>query len=418
MVEKSLHALPTIRRTADAESLEDSSSPLLVFVQSAPSQLDGPFYAQLAMRTHRFVVLYLNGGRSDRHTVDPELGFTPIFPSFDGTYPALALPAEEDGGIAAVIDCVRRWRPINVVLQDQTWKGKLRIAAACRAIGTRSIVRSDKNFISARARAFPLRWLEGRFVRVGFGNLAPVSPLTSSYYCWNDQKTTWPFPYPSSEAKFARSASCTTHRHRERERLGIAQDAVVYLAVAKFVDRENPQAVIKAFAGVRDNHANTRLVIVGAGPLESTLRALSESLRLDDPVVFMGYVPYENLHLAFWMSDVFVHLANNEPWGGSAQDALVARMGLVTSNKVGAGVCHLAGNLARFVVDVDDIAGARKAMSELARRPSSLEEFAPAWEAVRAGYTAESLASWWAARVAVAPKAGVSGGTSEAPAVD
>ncbi|WP_419481750.1 glycosyltransferase [Dokdonella sp.] len=385
---------------------------MLVFVQSAPSQLDGPFYAQLATRTRQFVVLYLNGGREDRHVIDPELGFTPIFPSFDGTYPALALAAEEDGGIAAAIDCIRQWRPTHVVMQDQTWKGKLKIALACRAIEARAIVRSDKNYISARARTLPLRWLEGCFVKAGFGNLAPVSPLTANYYCWRDQTTIWPFPYPSSEAKFARNESYNEHRYAERERLGIARDTLVYLSVAKFVDRENPQAVIKAFARVRKNHANTRLVLVGAGSLECALRNACEVLRIEDSVVFTGYLPYEKLHLAFWMSDVFVHLANNEPWGGSAQDALVARMGLITSSKVGAGVCHLAGNLSRFVVDADDIAGASKVMSELASNPASLAAFAPAWGAVRAGYTAESLAGWWADRVICAPTANAYGDNS------
>ena len=114
---------------------------------------------------------------------------------------------------------------------------------------------------------------------------------------------------------------------------------------------------------------------------------------------FVGYVPYASLQEYFWAADVLVHLPICEPWGASAQDALVARMALIASDKVGAASCQLTGPLSRYVVAPNDVDAASSLMIELATQPDAKVRFAPAWAATDRMYTAESLAAWWAPRV-------------------
>jgi glycosyltransferase involved in cell wall biosynthesis len=371
----------------------------VLFVQSNPSQLDNPFYSLLSNATGRIAVALLNSGASDRLAIDPELGLVPNFPSASLESPTYLLPSERESGVPATVHLVTRIRPKLVVVQDQTWRAKCQIALACRLRGVSVAMRSDKNEISSTARSGAGRALEGFAVRTIFDQLAPVSKLTANYYGWRDHRTCWWFPYPTLTEKFAPTGATPAVRARIRRELGVAAGAVVFLLVAKFVPRENPSAAVRAFAQAGKSSGDSVLIMVGAGRMESELRELSRTLGVAERTRFVGYVPYASLQDYFWASDVLVHLPICEPWGASAQDALVARMALIASDKVGAALCHLTGSLRRYVVSPDDVDAAGRLMTELATDSDGKSRFAPAWTAVDRRFTAESLAIWWAKRM-------------------
>lgn len=379
------------------ESETDSAT--ILFVQSNPSQLDDRFYAALAKELDGVSVALLNGHGRERTEIDPELGFTPVFPKSSLSYETHLLPDENKGGVRQLVSLIRTRRPRLVVVQDQTWSNKIVIALACRIYGVLVAFRSDKNLISSNARAGILQLVEATLVRLLFHRIAPISELTSRYYRWNRADWIWWFPYPSSREKFTPDNESPSVRSRLRARHGISQEATVFLVVAKFVDRENPIAAVEAFIRTAEVCPNSALLMVGAGSQERELRALASTSAASDKIFFLGYVPYVELQEVFWASDVYVHLAKCEPWGVSAQDALVAKMGLLTSDKVGAGVCHLTGTLSRFVVADGDFDAASAAMTELASLPDKKPDFLPAWEAVDRGFTAEALAHVWATRM-------------------
>lgn len=372
--------------------------PEVLFVQSQPSQLDAPFYSLLSQLCGgRIMVALLNDGQTERRDIDPELGFVPQFPKLAHDYSLLSLP-RGGSGINRLIDSIWKCRPHLVVVQDQAWREKVFISLACRRAGISVAMRSDKNHISHGARSGAALALERWVVRRLFDVLAPVSQLTSDYYDWKRPESTWWFPYPSLASKFKRGPGSDVTRRIIRYRLGIPDEKTVFLAVIKFVDRENPMAVLRSFAAVRARCPDASLILVGAGPLKDKLTEFISSRSVSD-AHFVGYVPFERLQEYFFASDVFIHLARSEPWGASAQDALVANMALVVSCQVGSGVCHLTGDLAQYVVGVDDDQAATAAMVNLVGPLSKRKHFEPAWEAVDKMYTAESLARWWASRI-------------------
>lgn len=374
----------------------------VLFIQSNPSQLDEYFYALLSARTARITIALLNSGARTRRTVDPELGFVPEFPQPSGGAPTILLRGEHEGGARQVLSLIFERRPDMVVVQDQSWPIKLYIACQCRVRGIAVALRSDKNSISATARKGVGRILERLLVQGLFNRLAPVSPLTVAYYGWKRNEAVWWFPYSSARSKYAPTEATRRVRDELRASLGISPHATVFLVVAKFVTRENPTSALLAFARTAAVCRDAVLVMVGAGVQEEDLRSMTAAMDLADRVRFLGYVPYVRLHEYFWCSDVLVHLARSEPWGVSAQDALVAKMGLITSTNVGAGVCHLVGSLSRFVVGADDIEIASRLMIELAGDRNAKEQFAPAWSSVNDLFTAEALADWWSRRIGAA----------------
>ena len=138
--------------------------------------------------------------------------------------------------------------------------------------------------------------------------------------------------------------------------------------------------------------------MVGAGPQFEEIREHVSQKRIPH-ISFAGYVSYAVLEQYHFAADVFLHLAKCEPWGMSPQDALVAGMGLITSNKVGSGVRHLGKVLSRFVVPLNDINGAVERMAELIGQGKLQDLFQPARDSVLQGFTTESLAMKWAHRL-------------------
>ena len=77
-------------------------------------------------------------------------------------------------------------------------------------------------------------------------------------------------------------------RAAARARLSLGPDDFVVGIVARLSAQKAHQVLFEAFAGLRREHPNARLVVVGGGEREQELRALVARLGLADSVVFTG----------------------------------------------------------------------------------------------------------------------------------
>ena len=73
--------------------------------------------------------------------------------------------------------------------------------------------------------------------------------------------------------------------------------------------------------------------MVGDGPNRSDLVMLAKQLNVK--ATFAGYVPYESLIDFYDAADLFVHAAINEPWGVSVEEAMLAGLPVLASERVG-----------------------------------------------------------------------------------
>lgn len=89
---------------------------------------------------------------------------------------------------------------------------------------------------------------------------------------------------------------------RERHGLG---DAPVICCVSRLVARKGQDMLIRAMPAVRRAVPEARLLIVGVGPYERTLRALAARTGVADRVVFTGAAPYAELASYFRAGNVF-----------------------------------------------------------------------------------------------------------------
>jgi phosphatidylinositol alpha-1,6-mannosyltransferase len=89
---------------------------------------------------------------------------------------------------------------------------------------------------------------------------------------------------------------------RERHGLG---DAPVVVCVSRLVPRKGQDTLVRGWSQVLDRHPDARLLLVGAGPLEGTLRRMIADRGLGDSVVLTGGVAPEQLPAHYAAGDVF-----------------------------------------------------------------------------------------------------------------
>lgn len=86
-------------------------------------------------------------------------------------------------------------------------------------------------------------------------------------------------------------------QYKERSALGLSADHFVIGAVGRFVPVKLFDQLIAACAELAKKHESVRLLLIGMGPLEASLRAQVHQLGLDERVVFVvgesayGYYP-------------------------------------------------------------------------------------------------------------------------------
>lgn len=81
----------------------------------------------------------------------------------------------------------------------------------------------------------------------------------------------------------------STAREFIRRSWNIPADAVVVIAVGRFAPVKNHAGMLRAFQAASSHEPSLRLVLLGAGPLETDLRSLSSELGVTDRVVFAGF---------------------------------------------------------------------------------------------------------------------------------
>jgi phosphatidyl-myo-inositol dimannoside synthase len=89
------------------------------------------------------------------------------------------------------------------------------------------------------------------------------------------------------------------------QKYGIGTELVL-VTVARLVSRKGHSRVIRTLAKLRSDVPPFKYVIVGRGPLETELRALTVELNLQDRVIFAGFVADNQLNHHYNLADVVV----------------------------------------------------------------------------------------------------------------
>jgi phosphatidyl-myo-inositol dimannoside synthase len=90
-----------------------------------------------------------------------------------------------------------------------------------------------------------------------------------------------------------------------QQRYGLGNELVV-MTVARLAPRKGHKRVLRALADLGSSVPPFKYVIVGRGSLEAELRMLAADLKLEDKVIFAGFVPDDQLNKHYNLADIVV----------------------------------------------------------------------------------------------------------------
>jgi len=100
-----------------------------------------------------------------------------------------------------------------------------------------------------------------------------------------------------------------SHPRISREQLQLDQEHFVIGAVGRFVPVKNHTLLITCFSQIYRKHPHTRLVLLGAGPLEQDIRTHIKNLRLEHSIRLVIAQPAQHYYALF---DCFAQPSKNE----------------------------------------------------------------------------------------------------------
>src|SRR3989344_1764106 len=113
-----------------------------------------------------------------------------------------------------------------------------------------------------------------------------------------------------------------------RKKLGFSEDDFVLITTGRLVVKNGVADIIKALAYLPKE---VKFLSVGSGPLEAELKLLVKSYKLEGRIVWLGFVPNNELPNYLAASDAFVRPSLSEGLGISFLEAMAAGLPVVAT---------------------------------------------------------------------------------------
>ncbi|MFB9054530.1 glycosyltransferase family 4 protein [Formosa undariae] len=146
----------------------------------------------------------------------------------------------------------------------------------------------------------------------------------------------------------------TVKAEKWRKELGYKEEDIVILFAGKFEDKKQPDLLIHALQNVnKGNEVKLKLLLLGNGPLEEELKALSAK---DRNIQFLPFQNQSMMPVVYGLCNVFCLPSQGpgETWGLAVNEAMACGKPAIVSNKVG---CHsdlIIDNETGWVFDFDN----------------------------------------------------------------
>lgn len=115
-----------------------------------------------------------------------------------------------------------------------------------------------------------------------------------------------------------------------KKKVGLKENDVALLYIGRLGYEKNVQYLVSNHAKIVKKNPNCKLVIVGDGPEREKLEKLAHKLKIEDYILFVGKVPFENIAIYYQLGDIFVTASLAETQGLTVLEALSAGLPCVT----------------------------------------------------------------------------------------
>jgi glycosyltransferase involved in cell wall biosynthesis len=157
-------------------------------------------------------------------------------------------------------------------------------------------------------------------------------------------------------------------RDQARRDMNVADNACMIGFVGRLVEQKAPQVLLEAFAIASRAVPRCRLALVGAGPLEASLRALAERLNIAEQIIWLGERDARQVLAGF---DLFALSSRKEGLPYVVLEAMAAGLPVVATASAGVEIL-IEPKITGEVVPTDDISAFARALIGLASDPVRL----------------------------------------------
>ncbi len=285
-----------------------------------------------------------------------------------------------------------RRRRTDVVVVSHHHRAALTLARIAAVLaGARSVVAAhDMDLTRVGSRVLPRHVVETLFLSSGLALLAPsqgryLHDEEGVGASWRSRAREYVVPngIPAPEPV------PTERRAEVRAELGVADDDVVVLMVARLSRQKAHEVMLDAIA--RADRPNLRLVVVGDGKRREELEALVADRGLEKAVTFLGL--RRDVPRLLAGGDVFALSSVHEGVPISVIEAMTAGLPVVATD-VGALRDQVTEGVDGFLVPSGDAEGLAERLARLADDPALRAELGRrAQERARAEFTVENTAA-------------------------
>ncbi|MCL2398162.1 MAG: glycosyltransferase family 4 protein [Defluviitaleaceae bacterium] len=116
---------------------------------------------------------------------------------------------------------------------------------------------------------------------------------------------------------------------RTKLELGIELDDPVIISVGRVAKEKSLDVLVETMPKLLDRLPQTKLVIVGEGPMLSNLKQMAESLGIQRSVIFTGAKPWDAIGKYYRLGDVFATASTSETQGLTHIEAMASSVPVV-----------------------------------------------------------------------------------------
>lgn len=162
-----------------------------------------------------------------------------------------------------------------------------------------------------------------------------------------------------------------------RDEWGVGRDTVLFGTVARLVPVKALHILLEGYASLLAEHPgiDVKLVLVGAGPLEASLKQRAAGLELRDSVIWAGF--RQDIPVVMNALDIFVLTSRSEGFGLVLLEAMSASKPVISTNVSALPEIVVEGETG-LMVPPEDAGALAGAMRRLARDRRLRERFGKA----------------------------------------
>ncbi len=131
-----------------------------------------------------------------------------------------------------------------------------------------------------------------------------------------------------------------------------------FLCVSRLIPAKNLRFLIKSFSRFLESDynkpADLKLIILGDGPLEDSLREQIQQHNLTERIILKGFVHMDEVRNYYQHSIALVLASISEPWGLCLNEAIAAGLPVITTNLAGAADDLIVDGISGYLFSPDD----------------------------------------------------------------